>query len=259
MRIALGLEYLGTNFYGWQAQTNLPTVQGCLEEALSKIADHPVRVFCAGRTDAGVHALGQVVHFDTEITRNLRAWVHGTNTHLPPHIAVKWAEEVDSNFHARFSAEFRAYNYIIYNNPIRSAILASKTTWFYPELDIEPMQKGAQFLLGEQDFSSFRSAQCESKTPMRNVHHIQVYRKKDIVVVEIQANAFLHHMVRNIVGALIKVGTEKCNPEWIQDLLALKDRTKAAETAAPNGLYLSRVGYPKEFDIPDFGVISLHF
>ena len=251
MRIALGVEYNGQDFFGWQAQGNLRTVQHTLESALSIVADEPIKLFCAGRTDAGVHATGQVVHFDTTAIRNQRAWILGTNTHLPTSIAIQWAHEVDEGFHARFSALSRCYRYIIYNNSARSAIFAGRATWNHHPLNVDAMQQAGNFLLGEQDFSSFRSSECESKSPMRNVHYLQVTRLDDFVVIEIKANAFLHHMVRNIAGSLIKVGAGFKKPEWIQEVLEAKDRRQAAETALPAGLYLIKVDYPPSYPFPD--------
>lgn len=251
MRIALGVEYDGHEFYGWQSQENLPTVQGHLEAALEKIADERVSVFCAGRTDAGVHATGQVVHFITTKERNLRAWVHGANSHLPSTIAVRWAQIVDDEFHARFSATARCYRYLIYNHSVRPAILSRRVTWQYEPLDAELMQLGGNYLIGEHDFTSFRSSQCESNTPMRNVMSLTVKRQGDFVVIDIEANAFLHHMVRNIAGALMKVGKKQFEPEWIKEILLAKDRKKAAETASAAGLYLARVRYPSRYVFPD--------
>jgi tRNA pseudouridine38-40 synthase len=251
MKFALGIEYNGTDFFGWQAQENLLTIQGTLESALTKIADENIKVFCAGRTDAGVHAAGQVIHFDTQVVRNLRAWTLGTNTHLPPSIAVRWAQEVDEEFHARFSAIARRYRYIIYNHSLRSALLASRVTWYYHSLNIEPMKVAASHLIGEHDFSSFRSAQCESNTPMRNVHEISIIRQGDFIVIEIQANAFLHHMVRNIVGVLLQIGSGWKDPGWSKDVLQSKDRRVAAETAPAQGLYLVKVLYPEKYQFPD--------
>src|SRR3990167_8979672 len=251
MRIALGIEYQGHHFFGWQVQENLLTVQGCLEKALSQVADEPIKLFCAGRTDTGVHAYGQVAHFDTNAVRSLRAWVLGVNTYLPNEIAVKWAEEVDGQFHARFSAVSRCYRYIIYNNATRSALFAKHTTWYRYSLNIELMHKAGEHLLGEQDFSSFRSAGCESKSPMRHVEFMNVTRQGDFVILEIQANAFLHHMVRNIAGVLLCIGSGLRQPEWMQEILQAKDRTQAAETASPTGLYLYKVNYPEEYCFPE--------
>lgn len=259
MRIALGIEYDGHDFFGWQTQENLVTVQGSLEQALSKIADEKIQVLCAGRTDAGVHATGQVVHFETSVHRDLRAWTLGANSHLPPSIAVTFAEEVDDKFHARFSALARRYRYIIYNHSIRPAISAHRVTWYYHLLDVDAMEQAGQFLLGELDFSSFRSADCESNTPMRNVHFIKVTRHGHFVVIEIQANAFLHHMVRNIAGVLMRIGSGKKKPEWAKEVLEAKDRREAAETASANGLYLCQVEYPESYSFPnkDKGLLLL--
>jgi tRNA pseudouridine38-40 synthase len=251
MRIALGIEYNGHGFYGWQMQANLPTIQGHLEAALSKIAAEPITVFCAGRTDAGVHATGQVAHFNTEVVRHLGAWVRGPNTYLPPSIAVCWAKIVDEAFHARYTAMSRHYRYIIYNYPTRPAILAARVTWYYDVLNIATMQQAGRYLLGEHDFSTFRSAHCEAKTPMRNVQALVVTRNEDYIVIEIIANAFLHHMVRNIVGSLLAIGAGFKEPEWMQELLLAKDRRKAAATAPAEGLYLHKVYYPSTYHFPE--------
>lgn len=250
MRIALVVEYNGQGFYGWQTQANLPTIQGCLEDALQKVAMLPVAIYCAGRTDAFVHATHQVVHFDAPCERPLRAWTLGTNTHLPPGIVVRAGIEVDDEFHARFSALSRCYRYIIYNHPIRPAILNGKVTWHKIFLDADKMHTAAQYFLGENDFSSFRSSQCESKTPMRNIQEIKVLRKDHYVILEVKANAFLHHMVRNLVGVLIQIGEGNHPPEWAKEVLLAKNRTKAAITADPFGLYLIDVAYPEQFNIP---------
>lgn len=251
MRIALGVEYDGSNFFGWQTQENLPTVQSTLEIALSHIAHEPIRVFCAGRTDARVHGVGQVVHFDTQAIRALRAWTMGVNTHLPPTIAVQWAKEVDETFHARFSAISRRYRYIIHNHPLRSAILATRATWYYRPLAIEPMQQAAAYLVGEHDFSAFRAAQCESKSPQRNIHEIKILRQDNLVIIEIEANAFLHHMVRNIVGVLLQIGSGQKEPTWMLQVLHSKDRRTAADTAPAAGLYLTQVNYPENYALPN--------
>lgn len=250
MKIALGIEYDGSRYFGWQRQQNVDSVQQKLEEALSIIANSPVDVFCAGRTDAGVHGTGQVVHFETDAKRPLQSWCFGTNAHLPPDIAVKWAVEVPEDFHARFSATARRYRYIIYNHKLRSAILPFGVSHYYHSLDVEKMHEAGQFLLGENDFSSFRAAQCQSHTPWRNVHHLNVSRQGDYIIVDIQANAFVHHMVRNIVGSLIEVGQGKQSAEWIKWLLEQRDRTLAAPTAKAEGLYLVDVTYPDQFAIP---------
>lgn len=251
-RVALAVEYSGSAFFGWQAQRNLklPTVQEALESALSQVASAPIVTVCAGRTDTGVHASHQIVHFDTPVARPEKAWVFGGNTLLPDGIAVKWARPVPADFHARFAATARRYRYLIHNHSTRSAHLGALTTFFPHALDAELMQGEAQCLLGEQDFSSFRGAGCQSNTPMRNVHRVTVGRRGDFIVVDIQANAFLLHMVRNIVGSLIAVGSGRQAPGWVAQVLAAKDRTLAAPTAPPQGLYLVDVHYPAGFALP---------
>lgn len=250
-RIALGIEYDGAAYYGWQRQRDVNSVQEELEKALAKVANEEIEVQCAGRTDAGVHATNQVINFDTNSERPLRAWTFGMNANLPDTIAVKWAKQVESEFHARFSATSRRYRYIISNQKLRSGILVQGVTHFHRELNAEKMHLAAQSLLGEQDFSAFRAALCQSKTPFRNVHHARVVRKGHYVILDIQANAFLHHMVRNIVGSLCEIGTGAQSVEWIAELLEGKDRTKAAATAKSNGLYLVEVHYPKEYGLPE--------
>lgn len=249
-RIALGVEYNGYGFHGWQAQPKVMTIQGCLQEALSKVANESIVLFCAGRTDAHVHATGQVVHFDTRAKRHIDAWLWGTNAYLPNSIVVKWARQVDYSFHARFSALSRHYRYLLFNRPIRPAILSQRVAWHYYPLQVEPMQCASRYLLGEQDFSSFRSAQCNSKTPMRNVIGINIFRQGDFIILDIEANAFLHHMVRNIVGVLMKIGFGYKAPEWMLEVLQAKDRKVAAETAVAEGLYLTHVRYPEPYIFP---------
>ncbi|WP_133137246.1 tRNA pseudouridine(38-40) synthase TruA [Legionella rowbothamii] len=249
MRIALVLEYDGSHYHGWQAQTGLHTVQQALEHALSKVADSPISVVCAGRTDTGVHATNQVVHFDTDKERSIRAWIHGANSFLPKDVCVKWGKELPEEFNARYSATARRYRYIIYNGTIRPALLRSNMTWQYRQLDHRLMHQAAQFLVGEKDFTSFRSVECQSNTPMRNVHKIQVTRANDLVIIDITANAFLHHMVRNIAGVLIAVGSGKHPVSWVEEVLTARDRRLGAETAPAYGLYLVQVTYPQEFGI----------
>ncbi|WP_386693344.1 MULTISPECIES: tRNA pseudouridine(38-40) synthase TruA [unclassified Lonepinella] len=250
MKIALGIEYNGKNYFGWQRQQGVASVQAELEKALSFVANETIDVFCAGRTDSGVHGTGQVVHFETDVIRPEKAWAFGTNANLPDDIAVKWAKVVPDDFHARFSATARRYRYILYSNKLRPAILPYGVTHTHLELDAEKMQRSGQALLGENDFTSFRAAQCQSKTPWRNVHHLKVERLGDYIVVDIQANAFVHHMVRNIVGSLMEVGCGRKPVEWIAEILAKKDRSLAAPTAKPEGLYLVNVQYPERFDLP---------
>jgi tRNA pseudouridine38-40 synthase len=250
MRIALGVHYNGASYYGWQRQQNVPSIAQHIEEALSQVANQPIEVQCAGRTDAGVHATGQVIHFDTTAERPHHAWVLGTNAHLPPQIAIQYALPVLDDFHARFSATARQYRYVIYNQPVRSGILAEGVTWHKTPLDEQAMHAAAQSLLGEHDFTSFRAAQCQSNSPCRYVHHVLVKRVQDYVIVDIKANAFLHHMVRNIVGALLWVGEHAKPVAWLKDLLEQRNRQLAAPTAKAHGLYFVDVTYPAEFQIP---------
>ncbi|TCP94796.1 tRNA pseudouridine38-40 synthase [Cricetibacter osteomyelitidis] len=250
MKIALGIEYDGKNYFGWQRQEKVESVQQALETALSFVANEPISVFCAGRTDSGVHATGQVVHFETNTVRSEKAWSFGTNANLPDDIAVSWAKTVSEDFHARFSAIARRYRYVIYNNKLRSAILPFGVTHHHFPLNHQLMHQAGQVLLGENDFSSFRAAQCQSNTPWRNVHHLNVTRQGSYVIVDIQANAFVHHMVRNIVGSLLEVGAGNKPVDWIAEILAKKDRTLAAPTAKAEGLYLVNVIYPDHFDLP---------
>ncbi len=252
-RIALGVEYDGSAFKGWQAQLDPAqvTVQETLEQALSKIADQPVRVHCAGRTDAGVHAAGQVVHFETTSARPLKAWVQGANSLLPSRVAVRWAQPVPDDFHARFAATSRRYRYTLCNDTVRPALLANFMTVHQWPLAADVMHAAGQYLLGEQDFSAYRAQACQSRTPMRCVTELQVRRKGSLVVIDIEANAFLLHMVRNIMGVLLVIGEGKAPPEWARTVLEGRDRTQAADTAAPAGLSLLRVRYPARFGLPE--------
>ncbi|RMG38040.1 MAG: tRNA pseudouridine(38-40) synthase TruA [Gammaproteobacteria bacterium] len=251
MRIALGVEYDGRGFHGWQAQQKgVRTVQVTLEQALSKVADHPLRVVCAGRTDTGVHALGQVVHFDTDAVRSERNWLLGSNVNLPPDVSVTWVREVSSEFSARFSAVSRRYRYFILNRTARSAVLAGRVTWVHRPLDAEAMHRAGQALVGEHDFSSYRALGCQAKSPVRTLHSLVVERHGDFVVLSVHANAFLHHMVRNIAGVLIAIGKGDRPETWAGEVLALRDRTLGGVTAPPEGLYFEQVEYPPEFGIP---------
>lgn len=254
-RVALGIEYDGSAFSGWQTQLDphLRTVQESVEHALSSVADHPVTVLCAGRTDAGVHASGQVIHFDTPADRPLKAWVLGCNALLPREVAVRWAQQVPADFHARFSALSRRYRYVICNDGVRPAMYHQFLTHHRYPLDTELMHAAGQSLLGEQDFTSFRGAACQSRTPMRNVTELSVRRSAQYVTVEIEANAFLLHMVRNIVGTLMEIGEGRKPVQWAAELLGLRDRTRAAPTAQPNGLSLIHVRYPANFGFPEAG------
>ncbi|WP_341501538.1 tRNA pseudouridine(38-40) synthase TruA [Gallaecimonas sp. GXIMD4217] len=250
MRIALGIEYDGARYYGWQRQREVDSVQERLEKALSKVANEPIEVFCAGRTDAGVHATGQVIHFDTQASRKEVAWTLGVNSNLPDDIAVRWVKEVEPDFHARFSATARRYRYVIANQRFRPGIHRLGITHFHQPLDHDAMHQAGQLLLGERDFSSFRAIQCQSNSPNRNVMQLDVYRFGHFVVVDIEANAFLHHMVRNIVGTLFKVGTGEMIQEQVAELLAARDRNLAPATAPSHGLYLVDVTYPEHFRLP---------
>ncbi|GKX60188.1 tRNA pseudouridine(38-40) synthase TruA [Leminorella grimontii] len=250
VKVALGIEYDGSRYYGWQRQQEVASVQGELEKALSQVANHPVTVFCAGRTDAGVHATGQVVHFETTSNRKDVAWTMGVNANLPSDIAVRWVKSVEPDFHARFSATARRYRYIIYNHRFRPAILGRGVSHFHLPLDEARMHRAGQCLLGENDFTSFRAVQCQSRTPWRNVNHLKVTRHGAYVVVDIKANAFVHHMVRNIVGSLLEIGCGNQEEGWVAQLLAAKDRTLAAATAKAEGLYLVSVDYPERFELP---------
>lgn len=255
-KIALGIEYNGANYNGWQRQlhqTKYKSVQECIELALSQIANQDIQVYCAGRTDSKVHATGQVIHFDyhSDKPRDLSAWVRGANTHLPDDISINWAKVVPEQFHARFSATARRYHYYFYVNQVKRAMLSDRALRLRKPLDIAAMQAACSYLIGEQDFSSFRSSQCESRTPYRNVISANIKIDNNFIVLDIKANAFLHHMVRNIVGTLLEIGLGNKTAEWMHDLINLKDRTKAAATSPPDGLYLVEVDYPEDFNLPN--------
>lgn len=249
-RIVLGIEYDGSAFAGWQWQKGARSVQACVEEAVGKVADAPVSVVCAGRTDAGVHAYEQVAHFDAAVERPLRAWWMGVNMHLPEDVRVLWAQAAQEGFHARAGALARHYRYIILNRPVRSALERARVTWVYHSLDAAAMHAAAQALVGEHDFSAFRAQSCQSQSPCRRVYLLDVFREGDRVLIDIVANAFVHHMVRNIAGALIAVGEGREGPEWIGAVLAGRDRTQAGVTAPPDGLYLAGICYPEQFGLP---------
>lgn len=249
-RFALGVEYAGHHYHGWQVQPNTHSVQGYCEHALSRIADHPVAIVCAGRTDAGVHATGQVIHFDSSAERPLRAWRDGTNKHLPDDIRITFAHAVPDVFHARFSASTRRYEYWILNDVSHSALLSKRLTQIHYDLDVSAMQAAATYLEGLHDFSSFRAAGCQAHTAMRHVKSLQVHRQGTLIGISIEANAFLYHMVRNIVAVLIKIGRGQASPAWAQEILKAQDRTQAPATAPAHGLYLSDVFYPSTFKLP---------
>ena len=256
MKIALGVEYDGSTFAGWQSQVHGNTVQDVLEFALSQVAAMPIRTGCAGRTDSGVHALSQVVHFDAPINRPLSAWVRGANAHLPPTVAVRWAVPVADEFHARFSATSRRYRYLLLNRSVRPALQSGKVGWFHLPLDVAAMAAGAKHLVGEYDFTTFRAAECQAKSPVKRLHRASVTRHNDLIVLEFKANAFLHHMVRNMVGALVHVGKGSRSPEWIGELLAGRDRAQAAPTFNAAGLYFVGADYDVGWGLPrrDAGV-----
>lgn len=249
-RIALGIRYDGNGYHGWQIQKELVSIQETLEQALGVVANHSVSTTCAGRTDAGVHATAQVVHFDTHVTRSEHAWKAGANSNLPEDIRVVWAKEVRADFHARFSAKARRYRYVLYNQDVRPGILRNAVGWWYRELDVEKMQEGANFLLGQHDFSSFRGGGCQSRSPWREIFQLEVRRVRHMVIIEVLGNAFLLHMVRNIAGVLIAIGSGDEPPIWAEQVLMARDRKQGGVTISPAGLYLVDVEYPAEFELP---------
>jgi len=252
-RIAVGIEYDGSAFAGWQSQQSLRTVQQVLEEALGGVAAGPVSLVCAGRTDAGVHARAQVAHFDTHAERSARGWILGANTALADDAAILWAQRVPAHFHARYCAEARTYRYLILNRTARSALSARRTAWVTRALDVPRMQEAAAHLLGEHDFSAFRSAECQAKSPIRRLTRLAIERRGDWITIEAEANAFLHHMVRNIAGLLIAIGKGDEPPNWARSVLEGRDRTRSAATAPATGLYLWEVRYPAAFGLPAAG------
>lgn len=251
MRVALGLAYDGSKFCGWQSQPEACSVQDALELAIAAVAQHTVRVHAAGRTDTGVHALAQVVHFDTHATRPLSAWVRGVNAHLPVSIRVEWAHVVDETFHARFSAYSRSYQYLLYNAPVASALLADKVGWFHLPLDFTAMQQAMRYLLGEHDFSAFRASECQAKSPVRVMTQAEVKAAGRYFAFSFSANAFLQHQVRNMIGALIYIGKGAYPPSYMEALLQQRDRTLSPPTFSPNGLYLTGVGYDAKWNLPN--------
>lgn len=250
MRIAVGIEYDGQNFCGWQRISHGRSVQAELEKAFSKVANHTVKCVCAGRTDSGVHAQQQIIHFDTEVVRPDHAWLLGGNSYLPKDVSIRWAVAVNNEFHARFKAEARSYRYVILNSPVRPAILAGKVTWVRKSLQVGAMQQAAKYLIGKHDFSSFRASGCGANTPIRHVMQAEVIRAGNFIYLDIKANAFLYHMVRNIAGMLISIGQEDNSPEWTQQLLQKKNRTKGGMTAPSDGLYLVSAHYPESWKLP---------
>lgn len=249
-RLAAGIEYVGSRFCGWQVQKHSDSIQAELERALGQVADHPVRVTAAGRTDTGVHALAQVVHFDTPAKRTVQGWALGTNTHLPSDISVRWVAPVSCEFHARFSARSRRYRYLMHNARTRSGLLSERAAWVKRPLDEQRMDEAAQALVGEHDFSAFRGSGCQSRSPVRAVSDISVRRKDELVILDIRANAFLLHMVRNIAGSLMEIGVGDRPIQWLRTLLEERKRTLAGMNAPPGGLYFTAVEYPPEFGLP---------
>ncbi|MDH5230004.1 MAG: tRNA pseudouridine(38-40) synthase TruA [Gammaproteobacteria bacterium] len=251
MRVAMGIEYDGSPYYGWQVQKHSRnTVQEAVEKALSRVANHPVRVLCAGRTDTGVHGMEQVIHFDTEAYRDERSWVFGANTNLPKSVVVLWAKPISVDFHARFTAERRRYVYVIFNRNVRPTFLSHRTTWEYRSLDVDRMIEAAQCLIGEHDFTSYRALACQAHSPVRVVNDLQLYRRGHFIYMSIEANGFLHHMVRNIAGVLMDIGAGKQPVDWAKTILDHQDRALGGVTAPPYGLYLQKITYPEEFHLP---------
>jgi tRNA pseudouridine38-40 synthase len=258
MKVALGVAYDGAYFCGWQSQPNGCGVQDVLESALVSIAQHEIRVHAAGRTDTGVHALGQVVHFETTVVRPMSAWVRGVNANLPTSVRVNWASEVAGNFHARFSAHSRSYQYLLYNAPVASAVMANKSGWFHLPLDFGAMQKAVQFLVGEHDFSAFRASECQANSPVRTITEASIQSVGRYFIFTFTANAFLQHQVRNMIGALVYAGKGAYAPEYMQTLLQARDRTISPPTFSPHGLYLTGIGYAQQYGLPSAEAHAMH-
>lgn len=250
-RFALGVEYLGTAFCGWQTQSQGGSVQDALERALTMIANQEIHTMCAGRTDAGVHGVNQVVHFDTDVIRPESAWVRGVNSHLPDGMAIRWVRAVPADFHARFSARGRAYRYLLLNRPQRAGLWQGRVGWYHRPLQLDAMQEAASYLLGTHDFSSFRAAECQAKSPIKELRQASVRQVGDLFIFDFEATAFLHHMIRNFVGSLIHVGRGAVPPSWLQELLAKRSRKEAAPTFAPDGLYFMGPSYEAHWQLPN--------
>ncbi|MDX2423687.1 MAG: tRNA pseudouridine(38-40) synthase TruA [Amphritea sp.] len=251
-RYALCVEYAGGAYRGWQTQKekDVPSIQETVEQALSKIANEPIAVICAGRTDACVSGTYQIIHFDTQAERSDRSWVMGTNTQLPDDIAIRWAKPVDDSFHARFSALERRYRYLIYSSPVKPALLSRGVTWTHKQLDMSRMQTAANYLLGEHDFTSYRAVGCQAKSPVREVKAMDIYQAGDLIVIDVRANAFLQHMIRNFAGVLMTIGCGEAEPIWAKQVLDAQDRRKGGVTAPPYGLYFVDVKYPEQYELP---------
>jgi len=254
MRIAIGVEYSGARYHGWQRQRSQDSIQERLEKALSIVANKPIRLVCAGRTDTGVHAQGQVAHFDTDVDRSDRGWLLGANSNLADDISVMWVQRVTTEFHARFKASARLYRYIILNRLSRPAILQQAVCWHYQSLSVSKMLEASRYLIGKHDFNSYRAVGCQSKSAIRVVEFIKINRSGDFIYIDIKANAFLHHMVRNIVGVLLVIGRGEQQTDWSKQVLEACDRTKAGMTAPAQGLYFVAAYYPKIFGLPSVPV-----
>ncbi len=258
MRFACAVEYDGAGFSGWQRQAHARSVQATVEQALAFVADHPVQVSCAGRTDAGVHATWQIIHFDTDARRSERSWLLGANANLPDDVRLLRVQPVDDGFHARFSAQARRYRYVILNRAVPSALLRHRVAWEHRPLEDAGMRRGARYLVGEHDFSSFRAVACQAKSPVRTVHRLEVTRRGDMVYLDVEANAFLHHMVRNIAGVLMTVGRGDRPAEWVDEVLRHRDRTRGGVTAAAGGLYLVGVRYLPQYAVAAGGAVPVY-
>ncbi len=250
MKIAAAVEYCGAHFNGWQRLKSDRSVQQCVEDALSKVADQQIKVFCAGRTDSGVHARYQVIHFETDIEREMHSWVFGANSNLPFDVSLIWANQVDEDFHARFLALARTYNYVILNRPARSGLYHPLLTWERRPLNVSLMAEAASYLVGKHDFTSYRAQACQSHSPVREIHELELEAHNDYVIIKVRANAFLYHMVRNIAGVLMAIGLGKHDVDWTREVLAKRNRAAAGVTAPASGLYLVNVEYPERFNIP---------
>lgn len=251
VRYAACVQYDGTPYHGWQRlKSGLPSVQQTVEEALSKVANHPVAVVCAGRTDAGVHGANMIIHFDSDAKRTGRNWMMGANTNLPDTVSIAWVTPVAPNFHARFEARWRRYRYVILTDVVRPAHLPKGVTWTHKQLDPVRMQAAAQHLIGEHDFTSYRAVQCQAHSPVREITRLDVIQTGNYIVLDVQGNGFLHHMIRNIAGVLMSIGAGKREPEWAREVLDARDRTAGDITAKPHGLYFVGAGYDAEFKLP---------
>lgn len=249
MKFAGIVEYDGSDFCGWQRQSHAPTVQEAVERAISRVADHEVGIACAGRTDTGVHALAQVIHFETNAERSIRSWLLGINANLPPSIALKKIQLMPEDFHARFSARARCYRYVIYNEPVRPALLSKRVCWERLSLDDIAMQEAAKYLVGEHDFTSYRALACQANSPVRTITQMNVSREGSLINIDVSANGFLHHMVRNLSGVLMSVGKQENSPQWARQVLDKKDRACAGVTAPPQGLYFMSVEYDAKYQL----------